>query len=430
MNNWKTVKLGDVLEKLESGKRPKGGVKNITSGIPSIGGEHLSNDGLFDFTNVRYVPEDFAETMNKGWIKQEDIIVVKDGATTAKTSFVTKNFPFRKAVINEHVFICRVKKEINPKWVFFNLWSEQGRKKILLDFRGAAQGGISSNFINKVEIPLPPLPEQKKIVEKIEELFSGLDSGVASLKKAKEQIRLYRQSVLAAAFSGKLLTPSAGRKAHSEMLKAAEPKVDYSNQLPHGWKWVKLGSLAEIKRGKSKHRPRNAPKLYGGKYPFIQTGEIREANGGTINTFRQTYNEIGLAQSKLWPKGTLCISIAANIGETAFLGFDSCFPDSIVGIIPNKEVLQGKFVNYFFMKEKERISELAPATAQKNINVDILQKLDVPLPPLNQQHQIVAEIEKRFSEADNLEKAIDDSLAKSEILRQSILSRAFSGKLV
>ncbi|MFM7754010.1 MAG: restriction endonuclease subunit S, partial [Cyanobium sp.] len=163
------------------------------------------------------------------------------------------------------------------------------------------------------------------------------------------------------------------------------------------WQWVKLGNLCEIKRGKSKHRPRNEPSLFGGKYPFIQTGDIRNANGGYINQFSQTYSELGLEQSKLWPKDTLCITIAANIGETAILGIDACFPDSVVGLICNHRTFN-KYINYFLISFKNQLQKLAPATAQKNINVEILEKIVLPLPPdLETQQAIVAEIESRLS---------------------------------
>jgi type I restriction enzyme S subunit len=193
---------------------------------------------------------------------------------------------------------------------------------------------------------------------------------------------------------------------------------------------VDLKQACEVKRGKSKHRPRNAPELYGGDYPFIQTGDIRNANGGYIKRYSQTYSEIGLAQSKLWPKGTLCITIAANIGETAILDFDACFPDSVVGLLSKKDVLLNKYLNYFFISFKQKLEELAPATAQKNINVDILEKVNIPLAPYEEQQLIVQEIESRLSVADKMEESIAQSLQQAEALRQSILKKAFSGGLV
>ncbi|WJQ01842.1 restriction endonuclease subunit S [Geobacillus stearothermophilus] len=111
------------------------------------------------------------------------------------------------------------------------------------------------------------------------------------------------------------------------------------------WREVTLKEIGELARGKSKHRPRYDPILYGGKYPFIQTRDIKNANR-TITKYEQTYNEVGLAQSRLWPKGTLCITIAANIAETAILGIDACFPDSVVGFIPDKDKCNVHYIYY------------------------------------------------------------------------------------
>ena len=110
----------------------------------------------------------------------------------------------------------------------------------------------------------------------------------------------------------------------------ATPDATALPSLPDGWCWATMPQLGELGRGKSKHRPRNDPRLLGGKYPFIQTGDVRRADTW-LREFTATYSDVGLAQSKLWPAGTLCITIAANIAETAILTFDACFPDSVVG---------------------------------------------------------------------------------------------------
>ena len=191
----------------------------------------------------------------------------------------------------------------------------------------------------------------------------------------------------------------------------------------------KFGEIANIQRGKSKHRPRDDEKLFGGNYPFIQTGEVRAADGKIIKNYSKTYSEFGLSQSKLWKAGTLCLTIAANIAETAFLGFDACFPDSVVGI-ESDENLDMKFVNYYIQKIKQEIDRDASATAQKNINVAYLEKLEIPYPLIKEQTKIVEKIESRLSVCDKIEETIETSLAKSEALRQSILKKAFEGKLL
>jgi type I restriction enzyme S subunit len=139
---------------------------------------------------------------------------------------------------------------------------------------------------------------------------------------------------------------------------------------PNGWCWATLAQLGELDRGKSKHRPRNAAHLYGGTHPFIQTGDIKEA-GPFLHKYVQTYSDAGLKQSKLWPAGTLCITIAANIAETTILGIDACFPDSVVGFVPS-ESISVRYVQLQLQAVRRRIEAMAPATAQKNINLEVL----------------------------------------------------------
>ncbi|MDB9453067.1 restriction endonuclease subunit S [Dolichospermum circinale CS-534/05] len=160
-----------------------------------------------------------------------------------------------------------------------------------------------------------------------------------------------------------------------------------NNWCPLGWKQVKLEDLGEVNRGRSRYRPRYAEHLYGGKYPFIQTGDIKSSNG-KITTYQQTYSEAGLAQSRLWPCGTMCITIAANIAETAILTFPACFPDSVVGFIADNSKCDVFFVEYMFHYLKARIQREATGSVQDNINLATLNRLYFPLPPLSEQKAI------------------------------------------
>lgn len=199
--------------------------------------------------------------------------------------------------------------------------------------------------------------------------------------------------------------------------------------MPEGYTYTYLANLGDLGRGKSKHRPRNAPELFGGQYPFIQTGEVRAANR-LIRGYSQTYNDFGLAQSKLWPKDTLCITIAANIAETAFLGFDACFPDSVVGFTAIESLVMPEYVELFIKSVRARIEAYAPATAQKNINLATLENLVVPLCSIEEQHFLVKQVEATLSVIDENEGEIQANLARAEALRQSILKKAFAGKLL
>ena len=146
-----------------------------------------------------------------------------------------------------------------------------------------------------------------------------------------------------------------------------------------------LPDLGEFGRGVSKHRPRNDPKLLGGNYPLIQTGDIANAEL-YISSYNSTYSELGLKQSKMWDKGTLCITIAANIAKTAILEFDACFPDSVVGFIANKKT-NNIFIHFWFSFFQEILEAQAPESAQKNINLKILSELKIIVPPIELQNQ-------------------------------------------
>ena len=171
------------------------------------------------------------------------------------------------------------------------------------------------------------------------------------------------------------------------------------------------------------------PELFGGAYPFVQTGDVKAA-GREIRKYSKTYGDFGLKQSKLWPRGTLCITIAANIAETAFLGFDGCFPDSIVGFNAADSLVLPAYVELFIKSVRARIEAYAPATAQKNINLITLENLIVPLCSLPEQQAIVARLESSLSTIEHQKKTIDKQLRSAVALRQSILKKAFSGQLV
>ena len=176
------------------------------------------------------------------------------------------------------------------------------------------------------------------------------------------------------------------------------------------WREVKLGELGEVDRGRSRRRPRNAPELYGGPYPFVQTGDIK-ASGGRITSHTQTYNEIGLAQSRLWPANTMVITIAANIAETAILTYPACFPDSVVGFIANESKCDVQFIEYQFrvLRSKLQHENVGTGSVQDNINLRILDELRFPLPPLPEQRAI-AHILGTLDDKIELNRRMDETL--------------------
>lgn len=161
---------------------------------------------------------------------------------------------------------------------------------------------------------------------------------------------------------------------------------------------LKLSDVAEMKRGRFGHRPRNDPRFYGGSYPFIQTGDIVRASldGGQIQ-FTQTLNELGLQTSRLFEEKVLVITIAANIGDTAILDFPACFPDSLIGIQPkDSQHLDIDYLNVYFKFLKSYLNDLAPQAAQKNINYQQLAPTPIVIPPFSIQKEIASKYQKVF----------------------------------
>lgn len=155
------------------------------------------------------------------------------------------------------------------------------------------------------------------------------------------------------------------------------------------WDCVTLDKLGSISRGKSKHRPRNDKILFGGKYPFIQTADVKAA-GLYLTEYTETYSDKGLEQSKLWPAGTLCITIAANIADTTILGIDACFPDSVMGFIPYEGISNVKFIKYAFDILQKDCKKISQGTAQDNLSWRKLSTIKFPAPPIEVQDKIVS----------------------------------------
>lgn len=155
------------------------------------------------------------------------------------------------------------------------------------------------------------------------------------------------------------------------------------------YKIVKITDLGTVNRGKSKHRPRNDPILYGGEYPFIQTGDVKKANLHLVD-YTQTYNDVGLKQSKLWKKGTLCFTIAANIADSAILGMDACFPDSIVGFLPYENVSDTTYVKYLFDELKLYFQQISKGTTQDNLSLDKICRVKLRVPDYDTQVKVAS----------------------------------------
>ena len=224
---------------------------------------------------------------------------------------------------------------------------------------GATRQKLTQTAMRQMMIPYRNMTEQLQIADEINQVIRLID-------KRKEELSLLDQLV------------------KSRFVELFGDPVSNPYSLPEDT----LPNLGKFGRGVSKHRPRNDIKLLGGKYPLIQTGDV--ANTGLyITSYSSTYSELGLKQSKMWEKGTLCITIAANIAKTAILEFDACFPDSVVGFIGNERT-NNIFIHYWFSFFQAILESQAPESAQKNINLKTLSELKVIVPEKKKQDQFAA----------------------------------------
>ncbi|MFD2045700.1 restriction endonuclease subunit S [Ornithinibacillus salinisoli] len=351
-----------------------------SKGLPIIRIQNLTNTS----EKVNYFNGEIGE---KYIVKKGDILIAWS------TSLGVYEWSGNNALLNQHIFkVVFDKEEINKQYFKFMVKSTLDRALHFL--HGSTMKHITKKYFDNLLIPFPPLDVQQKIANT---LILAQDL----INKRKAQIKAIDQLI---------------QSLFLEMF--GDPVINNKH-----WDVKKLSETGELKRGMSKHRPRNAPELLGGPYPLIQTGDVSNSDI-YIREYHQTYSELGLKQSKMWPAGTLCITIAANIAKTGILTFEACFPDSVVAYIPNKN-MSNLYVHFWFKFLQRIIEAKAPESAQKNINLKILNNLYIPVPPIEKQKHfkiLVGEIEQQ-------KEIFNKSLVEMENKQNSIIQRAFRGEL-
>ena len=346
------------------------------------------------FNDVRYYIDESKYKELVAFKVEEGDLIISCSGTIGKIAEVPKGF--KPGIINQALLKLTLdqSKVLNKYFIYLFEGEEIQNQLFNLSHGTGLKNFPPMSVVKSIKFPLPPLDQQKKIA-------AILDAADAYRQKTKALIEKYDE-----------LTQSLFLDMFGDPVRN-----------PMRWKMVNFSDVGKLDRGKSKHRPRNAPELLGGIHPLIQTGNL--ANCGVyLKEYTSTYSDIGLAQSKKWPSGTLCITIAANIAKTGILTFDACFPDSVVGFIPNQKT--NNLYTLFWLSFLQKIlEETAPESAQKNINLGILRALDFPLPPIELQNQFAERVQ-----AIEVQKAqAQASLAQAEDLFNSLLQKAFKGEL-
>ena len=395
-NGWQVKSLHELIESLESGGRPKGGGL-LNGDIPSLGAEHLNGQGSFNFLSIKYIPFDYFNYLKKGVIENNDILIVKDGATTGKVSIVRNDFPFKNAAINEHLFLVRTNQRILvPLFAFYFLYSSIGNSQILSDFRGSAQGGISREFIKKVSIPLPPLEIQKQIAEILEKA----DKAKRKRKEANKLTDEFLQSVFVEMFGDPVKNPK-------------------------GWETKQIIEISKVGTGGTPSREK--PEYFTGDIPWVKTTEV--TNDRIYDTEEKITNK-ALSDSNcvIFPTGTIVIALygqGLTRGRTSILEIEACTNQACGTILPSKNI-NSIFLWKQLLHFYSYLRSLSRGGNQPNLNLSFIKNLKIIFPPQSLQEQ--------FAEIVNKTEALKDKQKHSEIelenLFQSLMQKAFKGELV
>ena len=351
------VALAAIVEFMRNGTTA---TQNLEGrGYPVTRIETISN-GRIDLNRIRHVELNVGEVKKWG-MDPGDILLshINSVEHIGKSAIFNGETPV--LIHGMNLLLLRPNKQVvSPNFLAYALKTEKFRALVRSKCKQAVnQASINQKELGSISVLLPSLPEQFRLAD----LLSHAEGIVCLRREAQRKAA----ELVPALFLDMFGDPTSN---------------------PKGWPSADFGTLGQLDRGKSRHRPRDAQELYGGPYPFIQTGDVTNS-GGHITRFTQTYSELGLAQSRLWPAGTLCITIAANIARTGVLDFDACFPDSVVGFTPSQDVTI-EYIQHWLGFLQPTLERNAPQAAQKNINLEILRNLPVPVPPIELQRQFAA----------------------------------------
>ena len=399
----KTFKLGEIF-KTTSGGTPSRRVPNYYSGnIPWVKSGELESNIILD-TEEKISNEALKHSSAKVFPKGT-LLIALYGATIGKLAKLGID-----AATNQAVCGIFENPEHDLNYLYWYLFHK--RRKLIESGIGGAQPNISQTILKNLEIPLPPKATQQSIVSKIEELFSELDKGLENLRLAQQQLKTFQQSVLKWAFEGKLTNKNVKE-----------------GELPEGWKWKQLKEVTSLLGDGLHGTPKYTEK---GDYYFINGNNL--SDGKII--FKDSTKRVGFEEYKKHKKNlnetTILVSINGTLGNTAFyngekviLGKSACYFN--LNTNADKHYIRyiltsQRFLNY--------ATDTATGSTIPNVSLKAMREFEIPLPPIEEQRNIVQSIESRLSVADKMEESVTQSLQQAEALRQSILKKAFEGKLI
>ena len=303
-----------------------------------------------------------------------------------------------------------------PKFAYRVLMSEAARQHFESTAKGVGYPAVDDKDFGSLAIPLPSLAEQRRIAAYLDASCAAIDAAVAAKRRQLEALdSLAFTAVQRAVTQG--INPDV-------VLKPCD--LDWLPRVPKHWEVRQIKRRCQLLRGKFSHRPRNDPALYDGEYPFVQTGDITSAEK-YIRTYSQTLNELGFAVSRTFPKGTLVMSIAANVGDVAILDFEACFPDSMVGLVPDHQT--GLDYLYYLMRAMKPVMlRSAVLTTQLNLNYVRIGTNFAPFPPRAEQQEIAEYLDAKLADLKRLGAMIENQITTLTLYRKSLIHECVTGQ--
>lgn len=383
---WPLKLFEEIVSNIETGSRPIGGVGNITSGVLSLGGEHIDNNsGYLNLSEPKYVPFEFFERSEKGKLQKGDLLICKDGALTGKVAIVRDELEEQKAMVNEHVFIIRCGNETTQKYLFFFLYSPFGQDLLRSNITGAAQGGLSRSNLVKINIPYPPDSIQQKIVAECQKID-------AEVLEAKEKMAGLQEEIKG------IVSNVKGKR-------------------------MKLGDIYKISSGGTPSRKISAYWI-NGDIPWVTTTEV---TNGIVTSTNECITKSGLENSsaRIYPKDSLIIAMygqGSTRGRTAKLGIEASTNQACAVLYEKKIEVETDYVWYYMQSQYEKLRSISHGSVRPNLNANDIINYEILLPPLGEQRFIVSSIIKIESEIATLKAICDEASArKKAVLHRELI---------